>query len=323
MSHFSLRLDMRAPTFAQSPPSRQYAAGLEMAAWADRLGLDEVMLSEHHGSDDNYLPSPLVYAAAIAGRTSQIRIRISALILPLHDVLRVAEDVAVVDNISNGRIELVVAGGFLPSEFAMFERSLSERGVRVEKGVALLKQAWTGEPFEYEGRELRVTPRPVQRPHPPILLGGSSESSARRAARIADGFVPAVPDLYAAYVEACRDLNRSPQEPRALGPGFLHVADDPEAAWARIAPHALHETNSYGRWYAESGVTGPYNVSDDAGALRASGGYQVLTPEQCIALMRELGSDAWLFLHPLMGGMDPDLGWESLELLAAKVLPAL
>ncbi|MBW1886566.1 MAG: LLM class flavin-dependent oxidoreductase, partial [Deltaproteobacteria bacterium] len=206
MSHFSLRLDMRAPTFAQSPPSRQYAAGL---------------------------PSPLVYAAAIAGRTSQIRIRISALILPLHDVLRVAEDVAVVDNISNGRIELVVAGGFLPSEFAMFERSLSERGRRVEEGVALLKQAWTGEPFEYEGRELRVTPRPVQRPHPPILLGGSSESAARRAARIADGFVPAVPDLYAAYVEACRDLDRSPEVPRALGPGFLHVADDPEAAWAK------------------------------------------------------------------------------------------
>ncbi len=320
--HLILRLDMRSPGFATGH-DRLYRAGLEMAEWADRHGFDEIMLSEHHGSDDGYLPAPLAYAAAIAGRTERIRLRISALVLPLHDPLRVAEDVAVIDNISNGRIELVVAGGFLPSEFEMFGRSLAERPRRVEEGIELLKLAWSGEPFSHAGRRIRVTPRPIQRPHPPILIGGSSEVAARRAARIADGFVPAVPELYEVYAEACREAGKTPAEDRVLGPPFLHVSEDPERAWARIAPHALHETNSYGRWYAETGTVGPYQPIEDADALRASGSYRVVTPEQCIGLIEQLDERAWLFIHPLMSGLDPDLGWESLNLLASKVLPAL
>lgn len=322
MPHFILRLDMRSPSFA-TPCERLYSAGLAMAEWADRRGFDEIMLSEHHGQDDSYLPSPLIYAAALAHATKQIRIRVSALVLPLHDPLRVAEDVAVVDNISHGRIEIVVAGGFVPSEFEMFDRDLRRRGRLVEEGVALLKQAWTGEPFRYRGRRVSVTPKPVQQPHPPLLLGGSSEHAARRAARIADGFVPALPDLYPVYEQACRELGRTPAEDRPLGPPFIHVAADPDAAWAQIAPHALHETNSYARWYAETDATGPYQPIEDADALRASGTYQVLTPIECIALLRELGEDAWVFVHPLMGGMDPELGWQSLKLLVDEVIPAL
>jgi hypothetical protein len=98
------------------------------------------------------------------------------------------------------------------------------------------------------------------------------------------------------------------------------VADDPDRAWARIAPHALHETNSYGAWLASADALGPYRSSDDADALRASGDYLVLTPDECVATVRGTGS---LLLHPLMGGLDPDLAWESLELVAAKVIPRL
>ena len=320
--HFILRLDMRSPAFA-STPDRLYRAGLDMAEWADRHGFDEIMLSEHHGADDGYLPSPLAYAAAIAARTERIRIRISALVLPLHDPVRVAEDVAVIDRISNGRVELVIAGGFLPAEFEMFGRSLRQRPRLVEEGIELLKRAWTGEPFSHAGRRIRVTPRPVQEPHPPVLLGGSSEHAARRAARIADGFVPAIPKLYEIYEQACRDTGRTPSEDRILGPPFLHVSEDPDRAWAEIAPHALHETNSYGRWYAETGTAGPYQPIEDADALRASGSYRVVTPQQCIDLFAQLGDRAWIFTHPLISGLDPDLGWQSLHLLASQVLPAL
>jgi len=322
MPHLILRLDMRSPDFG-TPSERLYPVALEMAEWADQHGFDEIMLSEHHGADDAYLPSPLVHAAALAARTQRMRLRISALVLPLHDPLRVAEDVAVLDNLSRGRIELVIAAGFLPSEFAMFDRPLSRRGRLVEEGVAVLKQAWTGEPFEYEGRTVRVTPRPVQRPHPPILLGGSSEAAARRAARIASGFVPAVPELFPLYVEACREAGTTPCSDRMTGPPFVHVSRDPEADWAKIAPHALHETNSYGRWYAETGTFGPYLPITDADALRASGTYQVLTPEECVELLRTLGPDGWLFVHPLLGGMDPELGWQSMRLLVSEVLPKL
>ena len=104
------------------------------------------------------------------------------------------------------------------------------------------------------------------------------------------------------------------------GPLFVHVAEDPDAAWAKIAPHALHETNSYGRWLAESAALGPYAPSNDADALRASGSYAVFTPDECVEFAKETGS---LRLHPLMGGLPPDLAWESLELVASKVLPQL
>lgn len=322
MPNLILRFDMRSPEFGAAP-RKLYAAALEMAEWADARGYAEIMLSEHHGQEDAYLPSPLTMAAAIAARTRRARIRISALVLPLHDPLRVAEDVAVVDQLSGGRIELVLVGGFVPSEFEMFDRDLTKRARHVSEGVETLKQAWTGEAFLHAGREVRVRPRPLQEPHPPLLLGGSSEPAARRAARIADGFVPIVPELYPVYEEACRQLGKTPAADRVLGPPFLHVCRDPDATWSMIAPHALHETNSYSRWYSEAGITGPYQPIEDADALRASGGYQLLTPEDCVDRLRELGEDAWIFVHPLMAGLDPQLGWESMQLLHDEVLPAL
>jgi alkanesulfonate monooxygenase SsuD/methylene tetrahydromethanopterin reductase-like flavin-dependent oxidoreductase (luciferase family) len=322
VAHFILRFDMRAPAFGAGI-DELYAAALDMAAFADEAGFDEIMLSEHHGSEDGYLPSPLTLAAAIAARTSRVRIRISALVLPLHDPIRVAEDVAVVDRLSGGRLELVIAAGFVPGEFAMLGASLARRGALVEEGVRVLRAAWTGEPFQHRGHRVRVTPTPLQRPHPPLLLGGSSPAAARRAARIGDGFVPILPELYAVYEEACRAEGRTPAPDRVLGPPFLHVSNDPDADWARIAPHALHETNAYGAWYAEAGITGPYQPIADADALRASGLYSVQRPAECSELIRGLGDDPWIFVHPLLGGMDPALGWQSLQLLTREVMPEL
>jgi len=109
-----LRYDMRAPAFG-APAAALYAAALEQAAFADAHGFDAVQLSEHHGSEDGYLPAPLVLAAAIAGRTKGIRLEIAALILPLHEPLRVAEDVAVLDLASAGRVELVIGAGYVPA----------------------------------------------------------------------------------------------------------------------------------------------------------------------------------------------------------------
>jgi len=317
-----LRYDMRAPGFG-APPAALYAAALEQAAFGDAQGFDAVQLSEHHGSDDGYLPSPLVLAAAIAGRTARIRLEIAALILPLHDPLRVAEDVAVLDLASGGRVELVIGAGYVPAEFAMFERALADRPRLVEEGIRALERAWTGEPFEYRGRTVRVTPRPLQRPRPPLALGGSSPAAARRAARLADRFVPALPSLWKPYREERQRLGLPVPPTGRVGPLFLHVAEDPDAAWARIAPHALHEANAYGRWMADTGTAGPYREMADAAALRASGMYRVVTPDECAALASELGPNGTLLLHPLMGGLPPELGWASLELFAARVLPRI
>jgi alkanesulfonate monooxygenase SsuD/methylene tetrahydromethanopterin reductase-like flavin-dependent oxidoreductase (luciferase family) len=324
MPIFGLRYDLRCPPFARATPEELAAAALEQCAWADERGFALVALSEHHGSPDGYLPSPLVLAGAIAARTRRMRILLAALIAPLHDPIRLAEDLAVLDVISGGRIVPVLAGGYMESEFLTFGRKLADRPQAMEEIVGILERAWTGEPFEHRGTTVRVTPRPVQRPRPPLFMGGASSAAARRAARLADHFIPSVPGLFEVFREERRRLGRPDPGPLPTTTGnFLHVAEDPDAAWERIAPHALHETNAYALWAGESGGFTPYETAPDAEALRRSGRYPVLTPEELIEKARALPATGTIMLHPLMGGMDPELGWESLHLIEKVVLPAL
>jgi alkanesulfonate monooxygenase SsuD/methylene tetrahydromethanopterin reductase-like flavin-dependent oxidoreductase (luciferase family) len=320
----ALRYDLRCPPFSRVSHADLYAAALEQCAWADRLGFAAVMLSEHHGSPDGYLPSPLVFGAAVAARTRNLRIQFAALIAPLHDPVRLAEDLAVLDVVSGGRIIPVLAGGYVESEFRTFGRQLSDRPRVMEEIVPFLERAWSGEPFEYQGRTVRVTPRPVQRPRPPIFMGAASAPAARRAARHADYLIPQLPEFWEIFRQERIRLGKPDPGPLAPSTGnFVYVAEDPDAAWAKIAPYAMHEMNAYGRWMSEAGTAGPYRPIEDPDALRATGAYPVLTPQQLIDQIRSLGPTCAVLVHPLMGGMDPELSWASLELIERKVLPAI
>ena len=321
---FTLRYDIRAPGFAGSQADL-YQACLDQCEWADGLGFDSVEVLEHHGSDDGYNPAPFVLAGAIAARTRRVRIRLNALVLPLHDPIRAAEDAAVVDQISRGRLELVIAAGYVGREFAMFGKDLSQRVELQTEGVEVLKKAWTGEPFEYRGATVTVTPRPYRQPRPPLMLAGASAGAARRAARIADGFEPVKSRYEAVYRQECERLGRPGPAPRRPGirAMFVYLAEDPDAAWKTIAPHALHENNSYGAWLAESDTRAMYTPTEDAEALRSSGLYLVLTPDELIERAIALGPDGRLLFHPLMGGLDPEVSWSSLQLFEKRVLPAL
>lgn len=146
----ALRYDMRAAPFGCSH-DELYLAMLEQVRWADRMGFDSVTFSEHHGSDDGYLPSPVVAAAAAAGVTARISIMISALILPLYDTVRLAEDLAVLDLISGGRLELVIGAGYRAEEYAMHARSFAGRFDAIEEGVDRLRRGWSGEPMIVDG----------------------------------------------------------------------------------------------------------------------------------------------------------------------------
>ena len=325
MPFFGLRFDFRNPELAGTAMADRYAAALDMAEWADRLGFVTVVLSEHHGSADGYLPSPLPMAAAIAARTRNVRIQLAALIAPFHDPLRLAEDVAVVDLLSNGRLDLVVANGYVPGEFAMFGEAMSDRVRRTTELVSVLKQAWTGRPFEYRGRTVQVTPTPAQPGGPAISLGGSTDAAARRAARIADGFMPSNPGLWDAYRAEVVALGRPDPGPSTGGDtSAFHIARDREQGWADYAPYAMHEMNAYGAWMAEGGVgaAGGYTQIADADALRATGQYRVVTPDDLTAELQAAGPFGFAMFHPLCGGMPIDLAWSSLRLFEEVVLPA-
>jgi alkanesulfonate monooxygenase SsuD/methylene tetrahydromethanopterin reductase-like flavin-dependent oxidoreductase (luciferase family) len=249
-------------------------------------------------------------------------ISMSVVLLPLYHPIRLAEDLAVLDLVSQGRLRLTVGAGYRPEEYEQFGLNIKRRPSLMEEGVEVLKQAWTGEPFVWRGHTVRILPRPAQTPRPAIALGGSSPASAKRAARIADDFQPVVPKLYDIYLEELAALGKPAPAPRRGGRGggmFFHIAEDPDRAWSQIAPHAMHETNDYAAW--ASGMRGsPYSSFESSDELRASGMYEIVTPDQAVDLIGQRGGVSF---KPLMGGLAPDIGWESLHLFESKVLPRL
>ena len=179
-----MRHDFRAPAFGPASTADIYTAALDQFRWADRQGWDFAVVSEHHGLDDGWLPAPVTVAGVIAGMTERIPLLLSASIVPLHDPVRLAEQIAVLDHTTKGRIWTVAGAGYRPEEFEMCGADLSRRGKLLEEYVGVMLQAWTGEPFEWRGRTITVTPKPFTQPHPTLLIGGGVEAAARHAARL-------------------------------------------------------------------------------------------------------------------------------------------
>lgn len=319
---FGLRFDLRNPAIAGTTMAERYACALDMAEWADRLGCARIAVSEHHGSPDGYMPSPIPVLAAMAARTTNVRFLIAALIAPFHDPLRLAEDLITLDILSAGRVDLIVAGGYVHEEFALFDVPMNERGKRVTEAMTTLRAAFAGEPFEYRGRTVHLTPGPARPGGPSLLMGGSSEVAARRAARIADGFIPSVPEVWEFYRDEVQQLGRPDPGPSPINPNrTVALATDPDEGWERMAPFFLHEVNAYGLWQAQDDLAAPYRSIADADQLRSTGQYVVLTPADLVAELKA-APVPYVQLHPLCGGIPPDLAWSSLELFEKEVLPA-
>jgi len=323
---FTLRFDMRLPPDGSSSPQELYATALEMAAWAEAHGCAGVQVSEHHASPDGYLPAPLLLASAMAARTRSLPIQVAALLVPLHDPIELAEQMAVLDILSQGRVSYICGLGYRPEEYAMFGRSLRGRGRRMEESLETLRKAWTGEPFQFRGRRVCVTPRPQTPGGPPLLLGGNSPAAVRRAARLGLGMITqgGDPSLAELYREACAEAGREPGLFVNPPPGSVlsaFVAEDVEQAWAELGPYLLHDARCYARWLAAGSGSATLSRADSVAALRAEGGsYRIFTPEEAAEQIRRSG---FLALQPLCGGLPPKLAWRSLELLAERVLPEL
>ena len=170
-----------------------YAHALDLAVQSEQLGMDSVWVSEHHFVDDGYLPSCLPLCAAIAARTSRVQIGTGVLLAPLHDPLRLAEDAAVTDLISAGRLILGIGLGWRDEEFAGLGVPLKERVPRMVAAVDTLRRAWRGELVAGGPRQnlaaVPIRPLPARPGGPPLWIGAMSERAVRRAGRIADGFM--------------------------------------------------------------------------------------------------------------------------------------
>jgi alkanesulfonate monooxygenase SsuD/methylene tetrahydromethanopterin reductase-like flavin-dependent oxidoreductase (luciferase family) len=251
---------------------------------------------------------------------------ISALLVPLHDPLRIAEDIAVLDLASGGRLVVIGGIGYRPGEYAAHGKDWSKRGALQDEAVDVMLKAWTGEPFEYRGTTVRVTPRPFTQPHPTLMLGGSSKAAVRRAARFGLPFMAPgnLPEMEAYYYEQCREHGTQgfcamPAEHMSM----THVATDPERVWRDLGRYFLHEATTYSSWQPPGQTSAVHSHASTVDELRAEGIYEVVTPAELVDRLTAQGPEATCSLHPLVGGMPIDEGWSSLRLYADEVLPAL
>jgi alkanesulfonate monooxygenase SsuD/methylene tetrahydromethanopterin reductase-like flavin-dependent oxidoreductase (luciferase family) len=315
----ALRFDLRRAPFSPVSEADLYAECLAMARWADEHGFAAITISEHHGVD--FVSAPTAVAGALLGATRNVHVTVNALLVTLHDPVRLAEAVATLDVTSGGRFTFVAGLGYRPEEFAMAGIDRRRRGAVAEEHIDVLLRAWTGQPFEWRGRTIEVHPTPVSPPGHLMWLGGSVRASAERAARLRLPFFtmstdPALGNMYREACDAAGFTEGAFMSP--IGPLFVHVAEDPDAAWATIAPYAVYDATTYNAWQTGDHDNVAASAATTAEELRASGLWKVVTPDECIDLARR---DGTVVLHPLMGGMPPELGWQSLELVAERVLP--
>jgi probable F420-dependent oxidoreductase len=171
-----------------------YGEALEEVVRAEDLGFASVWMEEHHSVADHYWPSPLPVLAGFATRTSRVLLGTDILVAPFYHPVRLAEDGALVDIMSSGRFVLGAAIGYKPDEFALYGAELEKRGARFEEQLAIIKGLWQDGAVSFKGRhyqvEGRLEPRPIHKPHPPIWIGGWGELTLKRAATLADNWIP-------------------------------------------------------------------------------------------------------------------------------------
>ena len=229
-----LYYDLRNPGAARPWPA-VYAEALRRISEAESRGIEAVWLSEHHGFADGYLPAPLTFAAAVAARTERVRIGTAVVIAPFVPAQALAEQAAVVDVLSGGRLELGLGAGWREPEFAAFDVPHGDRYQALERTVEELHRRW---------RDGTATPPPVQRPLP-VWVGARGPRGARIAGRTGAGLLWLDPELLRPYREGLARGGHPPSTARLGGLVNIFLADDPDRTRARLHPAGRHNRDSY------------------------------------------------------------------------------
>ncbi len=319
-----LRFDFRLKPDSPTTMQELYSTALDMCQWGERNNAATAMFSEHHSSPDGYLPSPIIMAAAAAARTETLTFNVGALLLLMYDPIKLAEDIAVLDHLSGGRIGYTIGLGYREEEYAMFGIDLKQRGKEIEDRIHALRNALSGELFEWRGRQIQVQPKPVTPGGPIIAYGGGSRAAAERAARLGMMFFPQTADsAMAAFYDAEAEKVGNPagmtMGPEEGAPTTVFVTENLDQGWAQYGPYMLHDATSYREWMGEDNNSASLSQASTISELRDENGpYRIVTPEEAVALISQYHR---LSLQPLCGGIPPDLAWPSLELIEKQVLP--
>jgi alkanesulfonate monooxygenase SsuD/methylene tetrahydromethanopterin reductase-like flavin-dependent oxidoreductase (luciferase family) len=313
-----MRFDMRSTPEGAAFPDL-YSAALDMCAWAETRGGIAVVLSEHHGAEDGHLPSPLLMASAVAARTERIAIILAAVVLPLYDPVRLAEDIAVLDNISNGRVAYVFGIGHRDEEYEHVGVNPRLRGRLADAHTDLVLKLLKGKPITLDGRRVHVTPAVANPNGPQVMIAGGSPAAVKRAARHGLGFVAqtAAPGLLELFETESRANGFEPGPtmfPDEGGSTTVFVADDVDAAWDEIGPYLLHDALMAASYrHGDDSVASITRAKTVAELRDSPGAYGILTPDEAVAVVR---SGTPLALHPLCGGLPPEIAWRYLENVA-------
>lgn len=337
---FGLMFSFVVPPNGPLTRQESYAEMKELLPLAEELGFDAFHTTEHHFQFNGWCPSPLLVLAAAASLTERMRLVSNILVVPLHDPLRLAEDTASLDNISNGRLTLGVSPGYVSEEFAAYRIPREERFGRFEETLDILTAAWTQESFSYDGRyfaipETQLVPRPVQQPIP-IWYGVSGpkllERAARRGCPVTASPRHTVTELqehYARFDATCAHVGTAIPERPVIREVF--IAPTTEEAERIAGPAATHLFQLYGK----KSAAGERDLRNDAGELVTDidqldfrtfkSRYVIADPETAIAEIRQLQEDlrpTELICRMQLPGIETKDLRRSIELFAREVMPA-
>ena len=330
---FGYLYDFRNPAQWRRPWADLYAETLEFITWSESVGFQGAWVPEHHCAEDGYVPSPLVALAAIASRTRTIKLGSAIALAPLYHPVRFAEDCAVLDILSNGRLEMAVAVGYRRREAEAFGVDFSSRGRRTDEFLEIVGRLWAGESFSYNGKHFTlknasIVPTPV-RGRIPLYVGGFTDKALERAAKYGDGYF-GNEDVCDLYRDKLRVHGKDSASARIRIQGlFVLVAHDPEKAMHELAPYFHHVNNTYGHWMNEDrAATGFGNETllkpMTLEAFKVSGILSILTPSQAIEMFKAMVSRTPVehFMMMVPPGLPRSKFIEYADVFAKSVIPA-
>ncbi len=330
---------MQLPPGSSKTHADLYREMLNQIKKAEDLGFESAWLAEHHFLPDGICPSLLITASAMAARTSRMNIVTGMYLLPLHRPVQSAEDAAVVDNISGGRLIFGVAAGYRPEEFAGHGEDRSGREKRMEEELEIMIKAWTTESFSFSGKhyqlkDLSVTPKPFQKPHPPIWFGASTKGGFRRAAKWGSALVASprhhvneLKEHYRVYRDFLREYGKQASEVPVIREVFVAETTAKAEAEARDGVMYLH-AGMYGKWAKvrplrdDKGelVKDPSEVTFESHRER----FIIGDPDHCIREIQKyqsgIGMDH-LVCWMQFPGIDPRKTEKSMRLFVKEVMP--